>query len=626
MGIRLPTTQFASYNGFVFPPETKTTTLRIEPVASSDGRTTLYNRWVIGLKFEIATKFGTTDPLVSAAITALSHQGGPFVYRGRGMGNPDVNTGAAGDIKFGPVPRPVTAELVGSGNAVELSWQVEFHIPNCPAAFNPFGVLEFSMSVSHELSDAGYVNRSHSGFLAVANNRTAPGSRRVLVSADQYRGSVLTPLPRGFKRKGMRFSESPDLSRLDFSWQDVELPVPLPEGIIDATFEDDVGSTGGGLARWTGSVNATYRMAAGYNWLTAARAFFATLTDIMNDRNRRLNAQQAAPPANGVVDAGRGKVPEKKIATQVIPTGFRMKNPNRYGEPAANFSFTYTFSCPLSDLLAATGMHLPLKHDYGLWLASMAASAHNPYGSAGVLWAPQDDPGIVDACFGGRIAELRGGGGWEPPPIPGQLRGGGGGGADQGKPQFEQADQKTVSELVSQTFQKPAAADSWVDYKCEIFVEGESGVIHVKKLPATVPDQESGLFGKNGMVTPGGDVEALKDFASFAPPWFKPAGGGQLQPTYTYPGIMRRTAETCVVYLKGSAVRVGFPINPPRLYTIGGVPCVPDCRPDRGEGFAQGVMGNAVNSLNYAYWNLRYVLPAVPAGPLPIPPIPTDKK
>lgn len=622
MGIPLRSTQFASYNGFVFPQDCKSTAITITPEKAGDGRSTMWNRWRFTIKFNIQTSVGTTDAAVQSAIAALSHSGGVFLYRGRGLGNPDVNTGEAGrDLKFGPFPSGISAKLIGAGNAVEITWNVEFLLPNCPGASNPFGLVEASLKLTHVIDDAGYTTRRVSGYLSVPGGRIAPDAAKVRLSADDYRDLVLTPLPYGFQRKGMTFDESYDLTRLDFSWTDEELPVPLPLGVVEATFSDEVSSTNAGLMRYNGTLSASYRMARGYNWMAAADAFFTMTAAILGDRTDRLGARKLQgggvnfkPP----VPTGQGKIQGQGSTTPPFPTGFRMSNPNRYGKPAATFSMSYTFACPLSQLLAATGMYLPFEHPYAGWLATMKDAPHHPYGGARIRWTTNDDPGITSICY--VPGQLTGGGPWQPPPIsvpPGVTDG-------FSIPRWEQPVDSYTSELIRSTFAPPVFENSWLDYDNSIFLEADSGVLHIKKIPTAKPQQEQGVFGLFGAAPPAFDAMAAVDF-KFMGGRLNFQGGGRLVNDFTDPAIQRRVNESCVVYLTGKAYRVGWPVQPPRLVDINGIPAVPKCRPDRGEGFGQGVMSNAVQTVHYAYWRLRYVLTSVPPGPLPIPPNPFDR-
>lgn len=613
---------FASYNGFTFPEPVHTTNIRIEPVLSRDRRTVLYNRWVIGLHFEIIAIGGTTDAAFVAALQALSHPGGVFMYQGRGLGNPSVNVGNTRDMMYGPVPKVVNTKILGAGKAIGVDWEIEFHVSNCAGATNPFGVMEFEMRLSHAVNDAGYSSRTYSGSLRVVNNRVTPGSRRVINSADAYRELIVTPVPTGFRRRFQPWNLSSDLSGLEFGWTDSELPVNLPPGIVDATLSDSIGSSGGGLSQWSGTISGTYRMERGFNTLTAASAFFDLVYSILSDRNRRMGILNIpARPRNPFgarpsLPTGGGRLENDAVKAGVTPTGFSMSHPNRYGEPQASFTFSYTMRCSLANLIAATGMYMPLDNDWRLWSASVANGSHHPYGGARLTWLPQDDYGIVDAC-GTLPGTLTGGtGGFFPPPIPVPP-------GSQLPPEGPINEQ--VQELVRGTFPPPAFNDSWVSFDNEIFVEADTGILHVKKLPVSTPQLESGVFGANGLVTPAGDANSLNDLRKFAPPWFIVGGGGQLENTNVSKGIMRRTAESLVIYLRGSAVRSTYPISPPRLVSINGIECVADSRPDRGEGFGIGIRANAVNSLYFAYWNLRYVLPSVPPGPLPVPPNPFDR-
>lgn len=85
----------------------------------------------------------------------------------------------------------------------------------------------------------------------------------------------------------------------------------------------------------------------------------------------------------------------------------------------------------------------------------------------------------------------------------------------------------------------------------------------------------------------------------------------------------RRVAAAVFIYLRGSAKRAGTAIPPPRLITVNGVEAIPANRLDRNEGFEHGAQFNAGQTpIFYANWNLRYMLPTLPPGQLPLPPNP----
>jgi hypothetical protein len=85
-----------------------------------------------------------------------------------------------------------------------------------------------------------------------------------------------------------------------------------------------------------------------------------------------------------------------------------------------------------------------------------------------------------------------------------------------------------------------------------------------------------------------------------------------------------KAKPSVVLYFRGVAARVGFPIVPPELDSINGVKCVPASRPDMGERFIPKTLTNAVNTVFYASWNFRYLLSEVPKGPIPQPKNPME--
>lgn len=606
------------YNGYVFNDTTRTTAIRIVPVPDSSGRTTVYNEWSITLRWYVSAT-STTDAAVADAISRLSHRGKTLVYRGRGLGNPDVNTGAVKDLKWGPEPGPVTARVLGTGNAVELMWSVTFRLPNCPEGKYEFANLEFNYRAEFTVDDAGFTTRTITGHLVVPIT-WRPAGRQLVYSADEFRLLVAPPKLRKFRRTFGPFVLSEDRTRLDFSITDAEMGGdPLPPNVVEARVSESVGSTQTGLRIYTWTVNGSYRLRRGATGLDAARAFF----DLVGKRVKNLQATGAAMPRTD--SKGNPLAPPDPI-----PLAFSMTNPDHYGKPAAEFSMSFSFTNQLATILELTGLWKRLDqqqaygeiHTWEGWADSLADTAFHPYGGIRFRFLPADDV-LTDLCdvkaelrsnpdAEVKTAELRGGRLFDRPSL-----------AD------PKTDPKNVVEMIKTVFQTPKPESSWLSYQNELFLELDNGVVPVSIIPQKVLRAADDVLGQlaQGAADVGGRAWNALQMAGGVLPIV--AGGlvgpgipgGRLE-TSTGTETVRRVRASCFVYLRGYATRAGYPVDPPRLIDVDGIEAVPANRFDRGEGFAKGVMANGEHPIHYCRWNLRYSLPRVPDKPLPTPPNP----
>lgn len=592
-----PAALYARYGTHEFNSTTQTVGLSIRPEKTGDGRATSYNRWQVTLEEELDAPNGTTDTKVQTTIAQLSHQGEEFVFNGRGLGNPSINTGSTVDLKFGPETSIDKIEILGAGKAVRITWTVSFCIPACPDAWGqlPTPFLEIVYNTSFQVDDAGFTTRLCSGWATIANNRTRPGSIAARASADDYRADVLTPMIPGFHRRFKPWQLSADNSKLSFGWDDDEMPVVLPENVVDLTMEDSLSSQASGLVAWSGTISATYRLRRGGDGRRAAAHFLQQVRAICKEREEELKRLKDA----------KGNKKDKAKFVVVVPAAFSAKNPNRYGKPAASFTFSYTFSCPLADLFIAANLWKPVKAiTWDKWAASLAGSALHPYGGARAQMRVANDP-IFDPCYPrGRPDQQL--------PTSGAV---------------ENADNpEDASTSLSNAFPAPDADSSWLKYECTLTIESDSGTVIVKTIPPSAPSSDSnvfsgedparvppsifdGYFNKFGTPAPTLPPEPTSTTRNDVGSVESTSGTTPAKPTTT-----KSSTATCVAILEGFAARVGFPIDPPVLEDVGGVTPEPASRPDMGEGFTTGTGASVVHTIYFAVWKLRYLLPAVPTG------------
>lgn len=579
-----------TYNGYTFNERSYTSDFSITPVPDSSGRLVAYRQVSLTVTTTLAVTGGTTDPAVRAIVNALSQIGRPLVLTGKGFGNYAMNAGTP-DMKFGPKPGRIQVVAMGGGAGVKLVWPVTFSVPPCDDS-DGLGILDVSYTVSHTLDAAGYVlARTIRGTLtiplAVKNGNKLPTN-----SADLYREDVEPDRLTGFLRTSGPFTLSADRTTLDFEFTDVELPGPaLPPYVISIDANETVRSTGAGLATWESRLSATYQMVAGRSGFDAAAHFL---------QMAKYRTTQVQSRLQIVKQAGQQ-------AGDVVPLSLEMTDQGLYGKPSASFSIGYTFSVPLPQLIAASGIWrtVNLNQTWKAWETSIV-DATGAYGRLRLRFDANSE--ITGSLCQEVTSVLVGGGGngsfWTPVQIVSQ------GGRN---PAVEQQAANVVSQLAATTFPTPSPAGSWIAYENEIWVEVESGVVPVRTLPSAPLDEADDVFGGNPDIA-GNPWPAVG--AGRLPAFFPQAAGRLVNVPTTF---ARRVAPIAFVYLRGYAIRAGYPADPPRLLDVNGMPPVPATRLDRGEGFGRTVKANGGVPIHLTKWNLRYYLPAIPTDPLPVP-------
>lgn len=579
------------YNSYRFNNTTRTQSFRCRPVIDSSGRMVKYNEWSLTVRTYIAS-LTTTDAEFIQLTELLSAPGGAFRYEGRGLGNPRVNIAGAKDVAWGPKTEIIEAVPVGAGNAIRLTWTIRFNMPACPDGKHDFALMEVAFTVSHNKDKAGFVDRVIAGHLQIPLTHPGPG-QLLNDSADAYRRSVIPPKIKGYQREYGPWVLSEDRTRLDFEIRDVEnRGEQLPPGVIEAELSESVGSTRVGLRHWQGSMNGTYTLAKGNDGMTAARAFMGYARTRLKD-----------------LQDGIKKLPGGDSRGEVIPVSFRATNPNRYGPPIASFELGYTFTLTLKNLLATANLWKPFGKDtWESWTASLTTQ-QDPYGVVNLKFQPGDDI-RVNLC-GPSTNTLSTGylnPSFNPIPISG----------------FQGNTLQFIEQALTESFPKPDPQYSWLKYENSIWVETDDDCFPAKPLPASLVTSASDILGSvKDLVGPA--IDAMKLFTMPGSPLSQGAqaiGGGVID-NQQDKDTLRRTEPIIYVYLRGSAVRAGYEIEPPRLIEVGGVKCIPAKRIDHGEGFAKGISYNGGQPLHTAQWNLRYWLPKQPAF-VKVPPVPLE--
>lgn len=582
------------YNGFNFNNgSTQTLKAVVRGVPDETGRTTLYNLY--SFEFRTVLAGTATDAAVVAARQALTKYGAPFRYSGRGLGDFAINVGLVRDVKWGPKPQEIAFKVLGPGNAVEITWSIEVAMPDCPDARYAFAPAAFVWSAAFNVTD-GYTTRTISGYLEIPMTRPFAGARQLTQSVDAYREQIAPPVPEGFRRRYGPWVINEAKTRLTFEIVDEELPsanVP-PPGVVRASASHSVSSSAVGLRKWQGVVSAEYELTKRGDASVAAAAFIA----LCRSRIEHL--------AVGLRKSGSG------TPKSIIPITANFSEPEIYGRRRAAFSLGYSWTGSVLTVIGNSGLWRPVPgSDWRRWQAAMDLGPSHPRGTARLTFDVGDDK-LVDLCGGPPNVGI--GGRANVPPLDRPFR------QNDYLAARQAVDGGGFAELIRGTFPYPKAADSWVYYESELFVEVDNGVVSLRTLPQAILDATDDLLGSVNDLA-GQAWDAISGVLPTAPN----LGGGNLLDNQIAgeTRVQRRVRGMPVVYLIGRAARAGYPVPIPRLINVGGVQPIPANRLDRGEGYAQGVKFAAGDTPIYtARWRLRHVLPQLPTGGLPIPPNP----
>lgn len=614
--------QVIRYGNYAFNETALTTGLSVVPRFDAAGRTVVAN--VYNLTIQTTIGGAPMDASVRSIVRQLTKPGFPLIYSGTGLGV-SVNIGQVRDSAWGPKPVSCDVKPLGGGNAVTLTWKVQFELPDCADAVYSFQMCEMNFALSFAIDDSGYTTRRYSGFVRVPMTRIVPNSRNLPDSVDYYREQINPPMIVGFRRVPGTFSISPDKCRLDFDIQDIELGYNVPPpGIVHAEASHTVSSVPGKLVNWNCTLSATYEAAVGSGATasTCRSAFFALLKDRVGATLKSIGGfgGNTTPTGGGGFGGnGGGGARLETYNAAVIPVSFTIDEPNLYGRPTVRFSCTYSVAgLDLKSMLAASGQFRPVPgSSWKLWAASMENTL-GPRGHANLVFSPGEDS-LVDLCGPLKLVDLRN---------------------NSGNPRTG------VASIPPGIFPAPTASTSWLGWENAIHLEADHNTVPVVTLRngryagelinAAVNTAVNGAIGGSGNPAPeagngaifggvfGGQPSTPHTQGPDVPPpaglkWDLPKPNSWLAKNIAKMGAVggdtQWRKQACWLYMIGKAARAGFAVTCPYIIRWGKAKVVPANRRDKGEGFWASAVGDAGGIPVFAgRWKLRYWCEEIPPG------------
>lgn len=570
----VPAQGIVSYNGVVFGPKTETLELSGEPQEDAAGRTYTHVVYTLRLRTRISNLSGTDTDLDNLR-NKLLQPAAALEYSQKGFGTFAINTSSGGqrDVSWGPKPRLLSFKPAGANKSVVVEWSCTVAIPQCSGAVYQTLPLESNWRVGWEYDEAGYSTVTTSGHLRIPQTRGSPGERTVRESADPYRERVTPKVPVGFRRTRRWYKLDESKCRLDFEFVDVELdgPAPPPD-VVRWEGEHVYQSRPKSLVSWQATLSADYHFRKGVNPMKGWKYFF----DLLKERVGYVYKYGADPV--------------------VVITGLSMREPQLSGRPRAAFSASYALTTKIETFLRASGLYTPVPNsDEALWSISMT-NAFSPRGLAAQYFSPADDA-IVDLCSQAQVSALR----------TGDVR-----------------DLKTMPFAPPIEVPIPSVLDSWLGYESRLRVEVEDQTVEHKPLDETLkPESPSDPLNVNVLKAGGpGNFSGAFNYSS-RPGHFTTDQGyrvfyGAGKDTAVF---QERGRPSIYVVLEGRAMRAGYPIDPPQLVAVAGVPVVPVNVPGR-NGFVHWIAANYGVPVVVAYWCLRYAVKQIPSERFGVPPNP----
>ncbi len=574
-----------SYNGITFPVSIKTQ-IKEKPIESGDGRVIKYSTITINVSGYItmneAGNLTTLDALMRTWRTSLQKNGKTLTYINKGYGV-DLTINAVGgggvrDVAMGPKAGEFTWTPMGGAPvgcfAASFNWSVSATIPECTSAhyIPASGIFsEISFTVAYAQDEAGLTTVTTTGTieipLSLQSNNTLSNN------VDQFFRDAIAAVPNNFIRTAQR-QISADRRTCTFTLTDKQIEVCYPNDVVLIDAEHrvrDMGSQSqwGVGVRWDCSLSGTVRMSPTAPKSLALTRFWNIVLDrIKQTRNTAgLNAN-GTPTGNNCVVTW----PMLEMAETLF------KNQSR-------FSVRYKIlnGATLRNILQASAIWKGIPGtNFGVWAGSLSGNAQKQGGvlSPAPAFAPADEV-IVDVC--NTVADDVGGGDWgDGQSSPGReaalaadaaliaaaepitfMEGvdGDAGGGDWGTPgALGFGGGTSISGPTGGTSSGtdsgvivPSATGSWMAWTCSVQRQVDHHVIRHKPLSGTVT-YDSLPFDPLNLAQTQNDTSK---------PGFKVSA--------SVADIIQQTSSPSVtLLLTGSAIRLGYRANPPKLVSFGG--------------------------------------------------------
>lgn len=564
----LPTTGTCSYYGITFDARTRTK-ITATPVPDRAGRTVKFVEYTLDVNGWVSDTSSTDDTLESMRIR-LTTPGQTLRYTNKGFGDLIVNAGLVRDVEWGPWPKLLEYDPVGNNLSARVHWTCTTRIPECESAKYTTLPLEFSHGVTYVIDGDGYTTINVDGEIVIPMTRKRGGNRTIPDTVDRLREKCFPPVPVRFHRTNQSWNLSLDKRTGHFTYSDVEIPYPLPEGVTRADIRHRLRSSRsqkGGFAIWHGTIGGSLTLARDEAKADGFEKFLLMTAQILAAAKVQVKTQVAQLP---MVESPTFKGLQVAVGGTSVGSLFLESvtvDDDVFGRGLSCSVDYRIIGCNIRNFITTSGMFRQQGFDFVKWKEGLAKrGVSGPRGGAGLRH--QSGEAIIDLCVGiGHDVNV-------------------------GNPVIGGAPPKIENPKPHIQAIKPEA--SWIFFSNRIELNEDDGLaLHVP-------------IGEDGAEKPGPEPGGLKALDAGK----ARATAGKIGTIK--PAIQNVRTPIFRCWMIGRAVRLAYDISIPTLQTIGGSP-VKEARREVKLGEARNIGDVKIYSVA---WRIEYLFEEPPTGPI----------
>jgi hypothetical protein len=558
MGRDLTAVGSVTYNGFTFPAPL-TAKVTANAIYDEADRTIIQIDYTLVIEAAI---FPDDAPQSTAGAeigenlddirSRLQKSGQGLTFTSQGFGSFAINgSSTVKDINFGPKPRVLVWEPIGTNRAVRIVWTCETSIPECTDSVPKYAntLSSFTYDARWSITESGLTRRSITGTLTIPAQLS--GADGISDTADKYRYKLRAfKPPLGFHRE-QDYSLSRDKRTLEFVLVDTEIPSDNPffPGTIKADINHEINSSlsDGGFRIWNCTISGSVEVKPTARKSLAWQAFL----HVVKDRMER--ATRARHGTDTPLETGKTLVTYISLADQV------------YGR-TLSFTVRYWLYSNPNTLAMGSGIFSPVHGtSWSTWRGSISEVV-DIRGNAKMNHLAHNDV-IINLCTGDPISAS----------------------TEQG---VVRAAPTQAEEILSAVC--PSPSESWLKFKNDFLIVENTEVIQHKKLGQSK--------SRNEVRDP-----PSASSSSDASPQLPFSQSRDTSSDYAY---QLRGPGTYTLRMFGYAYRLGYPIGVPIITRIGNkVPLIKDKQ------FKTKKLVHTSNcTLYFASWVIDYYLDGPPTG------------
>lgn len=602
------------YNGFQFPPIANVRAT-IVPEYGEDGRSIKYHTLAITVD-AVITPFkqytagdnsdkeqGSIDIEMETIRARLLVPGQPLNILLQGLGEYHINSETGQntsrrykDIDYGPKPQVLEWEPITS-QAAKIQWLVTARIIPCGNTNIPVnGIYGFSYDTTWAFDNGGWLTRTVNCTGDIAASRTPqdgkPDIKVDMTSAKKHYDLVVKTIRTAFPRlDGFHRTEniniSKDKKKIVFTVTDTEIQTnePYPRGVVDIDFTESISSSlEKGFTQWdwelSGSVEVprvNFKLAN----INPKQLAYSSLAMIVEERLKR-NTETFKRQKELGSDDSLGDKDKRQVEVARIPQKIRIEN-SIYGT-SLSINVSYLLICPMTLAIAASGIMEYVRVPGFTWENWRKQLEAYGIGTRDVLSHLPNYDIVVDFCH----------------PLTSPT--------DLGVGTRDSDSRIPTSRPQSLGYKLPKKESTWLDYKNKFYFLTENYTVVGATLSEAAKESKEIIGG----IGPWEEDSLIVD----------PRESAEEKEKEYKPDLETSSNKIMYIVMEGSAIRLGYGINAPKLQSVGGAECIevgksiisPQTQPtglavsSLSGAYSQPSPGENQVNINRLYWKKMYAI------------------